>query len=224
MSLFQEPSSRSWRRGTCNTLWAASIGGWRCLGFEMDYNVPMSEGESAPIPEVAPAVPVSDGAPSAPVPDMPPETSGSAQPEQAPTSPEHTPPPVPPESLAVSESIASPEQVAVTPAQVPGSAASEVSPPTPVPSVSPPAPHFGRYSIAQAQEMSRRVKDAVFRKKAAKILALVARRGSVTKDQVARLLYVSGNSAYLYLKRLVTEGALRRVGHGNATQYEKVRE
>jgi hypothetical protein len=81
---------------------------------------------------------------------------------------------------------------------------------------------FGRYSVAQAAEMARNTHESLFRAKAEKILSYITAHGSITKDQTARLLYVSGNSAYLYLKRLVREGALYRIGHGKSTRYEKV--
>jgi hypothetical protein len=61
------------------------------------------------------------------------------------------------------------------------------------------------------------------RKRIDKILTLFNKKQSITNDDVEKLLHVSDATATRYLKTLVTEGKLRRIGHtGRGVRYEKI--
>lgn len=191
------------------------------------YTMHMSEGDAIPIPEQPAAPPPEvrpvEVAPAADTPPAPMEVQEVALTKDRPLqegdggTSEQMPPVVEPGVPVATVSAA-----AAVPATPPAASTVPVSPPTAIPTAMPSPvvpPHFGHYSIAQAQEMSRQRRDVIFRDREGKILAYVAAHGGITKDATARLLYVSGNSAYLYLKRMVKEGKLRRVGRSKATRY-----
>lgn len=181
--------------------------------------------ESQPqVPAAEPASPTSDTPVVDTAPPLTPDISLHAATSTVPASQD-----VAPETAPVQPDETPAPPISDTQAPIMQTQEGSVSSPVATVTVSPPvqsapsaAPHFGRYSVAQAAEMARNTHESLFRAKAEKILSYITAHGSITKDQTARLLYVSGNSAYLYLKRLVREGALYRIGHGKSTRYEKV--
>ena len=61
------------------------------------------------------------------------------------------------------------------------------------------------------------------RKKLDKIMVDVAKRGSITNDQVEKLLHVSDATSTRYLSQLVKEGKLKQVGKvGPGVRYVKI--
>jgi predicted HTH transcriptional regulator len=91
-------------------------------------------------------------------------------------------------------------------------------PPTLIPSTKS-NPHFGHYSVKEAQELSKHAYQEAFEHKAEKILAYIHSHGKISRDETARLLFVSNNSAYLYLKRLVKVGKVKPTGRGKLIRY-----
>lgn len=87
------------------------------------------------------------------------------------------------------------------------------TPATPVP------PHFGHYSVKEAQALSSKARTSRIHHETDKILAYVSAHGSVSKDEAARFLHVAGSTAYRYLSFLVKEGKLKREGRGRAVRY-----
>lgn len=169
--------------------------------------------------------------------DTPPEGAPAAVPESAPSAESAAQTNVQPEE-SVANTPATAEQASAVPVAVPEQSAVQSAPvesvpavaqPLPAPAVPAPAPapvvpmpsapHFGHYSIKEAQDMAHAAFRDAFEHKAEKILAFVREHGSINRVQAERLLYVSPNTAYLYLKRMVKEGKLRREGKSRAVRY-----
>lgn len=113
-----------------------------------------------------------------------------------------------PDVPAVNASATSQDvQVASAPTQAPQ------APTTPVP------PHFGHYSVKEAQALSSKARTSRIHHETERILAYVSAHGSVSKDEAARFLHVAGSTAYRYLSFLVKEGKLKREGRSRAVRY-----
>ncbi len=128
----------------------------------------------------------------------------------------------PAQTEAVPASPDSPEVVPVS-VSVPVGPSAPVAavPQTPGPSTKS-NPHFGHYSVQEAQDMSKHAYQDRFEHKAEKILGYIQSHGKISRDETARLLFVSNNSAYLYLKRLVKEGKIKPTGRGKLVRYEAI--
>jgi hypothetical protein len=94
----------------------------------------------------------------------------------------------------------------------------------PLPSVaSSPAtgPHFGRYSVSEAQALAIEAKRSRVQKMLDRIMAAVGKQGSITNDETEQLLHVSDRTASKYLTRLFKSGLLSRIGSNRHIRYEK---
>ena len=94
-----------------------------------------------------------------------------------------------------------------------------VTSPQPSPSVVTPVINFARDLAAKARTVIQGRK----RKKLDKILEAVTKHGSITNDQVEKLLHVSDATATRYLTQLEKEGKLKQEGKtGKSVKYLKL--
>lgn len=114
------------------------------------------------------------------------------------------------------ESVEAPTPEVQT-AQIPAN--EPIATPPPQPSVIAPVLNLARDLAAKARAVIQGRK----RKKLDKILEYVTKHGSVTNDQVEKLLHVSDATATRYLTQLVKEQKLKQVGKmGKSVKYEKL--
>lgn len=118
-------------------------------------------------------------------------------------------PPSPVEPTPSPEIPQAPDMPAPEPAPTP-----DIPPPTPTPAPQPVGTSF-KAVLARGLEKIR------FRKRAKleKIVALARERGSITNDDVEKLVRVSDSTASRYLRELVATGRLRRSGSTSQTTY-----
>lgn len=132
------------------------------------------------------------------------------------------PVPTPPEA-PVEVQTASPEQLtAQIPANEPIGPAPEPLPQTPQPppvSIITPVVNLARDLAAKARAVIQGRKRA----KLDKILSEITKRGSITNDQVEKLLRVSDATATRYLTQLEKEGKIQQIGKtGKSVKYQKL--
>ena len=127
-------------------------------------------------------------------------------------------PPAAPESIPPTETAAEPAApipLADPPILTPPSV--EAKPQAQVPPLPEPTSAL-RHLLIKAREkiQSRKIK------KLEKVMALVQQKGSVTNDDVQRILLVSDATATRYLGALVKAGRLKQIGHPRHARYEPV--
>jgi ribosomal protein S25 len=109
-------------------------------------------------------------------------------------------------------------QTAQIPANEPIAPASEPIPPSPPVSIITPVVSVARDLLVKARAVIQSRK----RKKLDKILAELTKKGSITNDQVEKLLHVSDATATRYLSQLEKEGKIQQVGEtGKSVKYLK---
>lgn len=165
---------------------------------------------------------------------MPEETSSDAVPvpvaEQA--VPEQTIPPentgtepVPEAASSDAALVTEPVSESLPPEPAPPQSAPAHAP-APAPVVVPPSSQptaenrWGRFSHAEVVAQALAKRRARTEANLQKIMAYVAKKGSVSNDEVEKLDKVVDSTAASYLKQLVSRGLLRKVGSNRATRYE----
>lgn len=111
------------------------------------------------------------------------------------------------------------------PANEPIAPAPEPLPPQPAPQAQVPVPVFAPITnfARDLAVKARAVIQGRKRKKLEKILEFVTTKGSVTNDQVEKLLHVSDATATRYLTQLEKEGKLKQEGKtGKSVKYLKL--
>lgn len=154
--------------------------------------------------EVVPDAPIPEPAPIAPPEPIPEPIQPQAE------------APVPPETPTAQ--IPANEPIAPVPEPFPE------QPPQPVPQAQVPAPVFAPITnfARDLTIKARAVIQGRKRKKLDKILEFVTAKGSVTNDQVEKLLHVSDATATRYLTQLEKEGKLKQEGKtGKSVKYLK---
>ena len=153
-------------------------------------------------------------APPAEVPPAEPQTATPEPPPQTETSISETVPPPSEPAPAVAQPIAEPTPTPALAVQPVPSAPPVVPPPaTPVPQQAP--------ATSPKSFLARAIEAIQFRKRAKleKIVALASARGSITNDDVEKLVRVSHATATRYLVQLVAEGRLERVSSRGGARY-----
>lgn len=156
--------------------------------------------------------------PEAPIPEPAPIEAPAATPEPI---PEQILPqveaPVPPEPPTAQ--IPANEPIVPTPEPFPE------PPPQPAPQAQVPVPVFAPITnfARDLAVKARAVIQSRKRKKLDKILEAVTKHGSITNDQVEKLLHVSDATATRYLTQLEKEGKLKQEGRtGKSVKYLKL--
>jgi hypothetical protein len=127
--------------------------------------------------------------------------------------------PVANEAAASAEAAATPAPAPTqAPVAVPAPASAPAAPPTLTPSTKP-SPHFGRYSVHEAQDMAKHAHADIFEHKVSRITSFIQKHGSITHHQAMDLLHVSRPMAYLYLWRLKRSGRLAVHKKGKEVHY-----
>ena len=156
--------------------------------------------------------------PEAPIPEPVPEPAPIATPEPVPKPiPPQAEAPLPPEPPTAQ--IPANEPIAPIPEPLPE------PPPQPAPQAQVPAPVFAPV-LNYARDLAIKARAVIQgrkRKKLDKILEAVTKHGSITNDQVEKLLHVSDATATRYLTQLEKEGKLKQEGKtGKSVKYNKV--
>ena len=97
------------------------------------------------------------------------------------------------------------------------------SEPLPDPLVAPAPVILPQPVVADRRSLLRKALEKIqFRKRAKleKIIKFAQEKGSITNDQVEKLLHVSDATAGRYLKALVQQNRLKVIGDGNSRRYE----
>lgn len=181
----------------------------------------------APPQAETPQTPVSDGLASTPTEPLSPTSSEpTAAPAVEPTS-EPTPEAVAPSEPAEPVSETVPEAVAAEPLSEP-----EIPEPEPVPrrqeaaSAAQPASAPLNTSPQAARELLVKARAKIQTKKQQKlekIMTLFDTKEKITNDDVEKLLHVSDATALRYLKELVKQGKIKRIGTtGAGVEYTKI--
>ena len=143
-------------------------------------------------------------------------------PEPAPIAmPEPIPEPIQPEIIPEPQTAQIPANEPIVPAPEPF----PEPPPQPAPQAQVPAPVFAPIAnfARDLAVKARAVIQGRKRKKLDKILEFVITKGSVTNDQVEKLLHVSDATATRYLTQLEKEGKLKQEGKtGKSVKYLKL--
>lgn len=168
-----------------------------------------------------------------PVIETAPETIVEVLPFESPPQPTpepqvETPTSLPPETPA-SEANAPAPPTSEIPQQTPSTETNASSVSEPLQSVQTPAPPSQPETSASSASFvltllakARAAIQIKKRKKLDRIMEEVAKEGSITNDQVEKLLHVGDTTATRYLTALVKEGKLRRIGTtGKHVRYEK---
>lgn len=125
----------------------------------------------------------------------------------------------PTEAAPRTESVASPSPAAPTeekPQPVENMPVTPNIPASPPPIIS--SPDIRALKSKAVEAVQARRKD-----KLEKIITLTKERGSITNDEVEKLLHVSDATATRYLAELVKQGRLRRTGARASSRYEPVK-
>ncbi len=152
--------------------------------------------------------------PDAPIPEPVPEPAPIAMPEPIPE-------PIQPEIIPEPQTAQIPANEPIVPAPEPF----PEPPPQPAPAAQVPAPVFAPIAnfARDLAVKARAVIQGRKRKKLDKILEVVAKHGSITNDQVEKLLHVSDATATRYLTQLEKEGKLKQEGKtGKSVKYLKL--
>ncbi len=147
-------------------------------------------------------------------------------PEPAPiATPEPIPEPIQPQAEAPVPPEPPTAQIPANEPIVPVSEPLPEPPPQPAPQAQVPAPVFAPITnfARDLAVKARAVIQGRKRKKLDKILEFVTAKGSVTNDQVEKLLHVSDATATRYLTQLEKEGKLQQTGKtGKSVKYLKL--
>lgn len=171
---------------------------------EVPADVPIPE----PVPEPTPIPPPE------PIPEPIQPQVEAPIPSEAPTAQIPASEPIAPEPTPVVEPP-TPPPPAPGPAPAPAPAPQQSAPV----SVIAPVVHFARDLLIKARGAIQSRK----RKKLEKILGAVTKHGSITNDQVEKLLHVSDATATRYLTQLEKEGKLKQEGKtGKSVKYSKM--